>query len=415
MRINVSLNFEMEMPNSKIETIMAAFKKFLPLLLAEFTKTVLEGFANEVMTWTVKPFSCDRCGENQNFIWKTRNAKPTTIVTIFGEILLGQMQIQCKSCDHKMFITRKLLEIGKYQKMSERTSRMLALIGCLTTFRVSEKILGMFNIPFDKITVWRCVQREGRKIEFDLDLSEAPKGQADGTGIPIQGIKKRGKELKVFIQEKIGGGVRIAGLSIGNYESGWDRLFAPIRSTLDQFPQFLLTTDGDTSILKGIKNLCVVFQRCLWHIPHQMKYNLWKDGVARKSAEYLYVIAELIDITAIRSLICDDDEIKAVVEAKERRLDKLIRYCKRNSWSSCVTYLRNAKPDMFTAFKKRLNGKTTSKAERVMRTVNLRVNVGKWSMKGALNAMNLRLAHYYNGFDVGEYRDDNISVKTSSG
>ncbi|UJS22286.1 MAG: hypothetical protein L3J18_08225 [Candidatus Brocadia sp.] len=55
---------------------------------------------------------------------------------------------------------------------------------------------------------------------------------------------------------------------------------------------------------------------------------------------------------------------------------------------------------MFTAIEKRLNGKTTSKVERVMRTVNLRVNVSKWSVTGALNVTKIRLAYYYNSFDA---------------
>ena len=65
-----------------------------------------------------------------------------------------------------------------------------------------------------------------------------------------------------------------------------------------------------------------------------------------------------------------------------------------------VSYLENAKPDMFTALEKRLVGKTTSRVERVMRTVNTRVNVSKWSKSGALNVTKVRLAYYYNGFDA---------------
>jgi len=34
-----------------------------------------------------------------------------------------------------------------------------------------------------------------------------------------------------------------------------------------------------------------------------------------------------------------------------------------------------------------------------MRTVNMRINVGKWSIEGALNATKIRLAYYYNGID----------------
>ena len=144
-----------------------------------------------------------------------------------------------------------------------------------------------------------------------------------------------------------------------------------------------------------------------------MKYYLWKDEVARKSGEWFYIIGKLLDITAIRSLIYDEDEINAVIKIKTESLEELIKYCREKGLNHCVTYLQNAMPDMFTAFRNRLNGKTTSKVERVMRTVNLRINVGKWSTKGALNAMKIRLAHYYNGFDIKDEQDGNISIAIS--
>lgn len=290
----------------------------------------------------------------------------------------------------------------------------MAMLGSLTSSRVSEKILGFFNIPLDKITVWRCVQKVGSNLDFDLDLNEEARGEADGTGIPIQGIKKRGRELKVFVQQKASGGVRVAGLAIGRYDGGWDKLFSPLVHKLRMFPRFLLVTDGDMSILKGIKGLNIIFQRCLWHIPYQMRYYLWKDGVERKSRIWRYVISELLDVTAVRTLIYDEKQIESVLQRKTERLEALIAYCTENGLSSSASHLRNALPDMFSAFKKRLNGSTTSKVERVMRTVNLRINVGKWSTQGALNAVKVRLAHYYNDFDV---QDDtgNISILTSRG
>jgi hypothetical protein len=44
-------------------------------------------------------------------------------------------------------------------------------------------------------------------------------------------------------------------------------------------------------------------QRCLWHIPYQAQYVLWKDAVKRKSEEWLHVVAELMEICAIRPLV----------------------------------------------------------------------------------------------------------------
>ncbi len=41
-------------------------------------------------------------------------------------------------------------------------------------------------------------------MEFSIDPEELPEGEAGGTGVGIHGIKKRGKELKIFIQKKEG-------------------------------------------------------------------------------------------------------------------------------------------------------------------------------------------------------------------
>ncbi len=128
-------------------------------------------------------------------------------------------------CKAKKCITRELPEIASRNKMSEMTKKVFALIGSLASFRVSEKIVGMFGINLNKMAIWRCVQKVGKSIEFDIDINESNEFEAEGTGIPIQWIKKRGKELKVFIQKRILGGVRIAGLTLGNYHSEWDKLF----------------------------------------------------------------------------------------------------------------------------------------------------------------------------------------------
>lgn len=400
MKIEYRINYSVEVEKCNADYLTAVFKQLLVMVFTDFMKTALEQFAEDFMKMEKKPFSCS-CGNNRNFIWKTKDAKPMKITTIFADLILPQMQVQCKACGKKMFISRLLLGIGRYQKMSLVTEKILALIGALTTFRVSEKILGMFGVAFNRMKVWRCVQKVGKTISFDLDPKQLPSGEADGTGIPIIGIKKRGQELKVFIQKKVGGGVRIAGLAIGKYDAGWDELFAPLRETIMLFKRFLLVTDGDTSIFNGVKCLNVILQRCLWHIPHQLKHCLWADGVKRKSADWMEIMGKIFDISSTRPYM-EKDEIDAVIREKRARLDGLISFCEKRGYTGCVSYLINARPDMFSAIEKRLNGKASSLVERVMRTVNLRVNVGKWTPSGALNAMNLRLAHYYNGWLPGE-------------
>lgn len=408
MNIKYSFEYSLEFEKCNIDFLIAVFKQLLPSLLRSFILTTLEQFANHIMSQKEKSFECE-CGNSKDFIWKTKDAKATKIITVFGNLLLSQMQVQCKVCHKKMFITRELLGIEKYQSMSILTQRMLALVGALTTFRVSEKITGMFGVVFNRMKIWRCVQKIGRGITFDLDPKELPVGEADGTGIPIKGIKKRGQELKVFIQRKALGGVRIAALSIGKYDAGWDELFAPLRNTIMSFKNFLLVTDGDSSIFKGMKCVNVILQRCLWHIPHQLKHCLWSDKVKRKSDEWLEIMGKIYDIVSIRQHL-EEDEIGAVLREKRTRLDELISLCEQRGRMDCASYLINARPDMFTSIEKRLNGRASSLVERVMKTVNMRVNVGKWTPSGALNAMKLRLAHYYNDWIPGEPETKGVKI-----
>ena len=44
-------------------------------------------------------------------------------------------------------------------------------------------------------------------------------------------------------------------------------------------------TDNADGEFKGNK-VKVLFQRCLWHIPHQFKWYLQKDGVKRETQDW---------------------------------------------------------------------------------------------------------------------------------
>jgi hypothetical protein len=97
------------------------------------------------------------------------------------------------------------------------------------------------------------------------------------------------------------------------------------------------------------------------------------------------MMSEVLEICAIRPLVDCEETIKAMVASKQKRLDEVIAYCQDKGYEHSVAYLENARGDMFTAINNRLHGKTTSRVERLFRTVNMRINVGKWSMSGGLN------------------------------
>jgi len=400
--IEFDCQFSVNLERVDFSSIMKAFLILLPKLLEDFFQKVLIGFGEYEMALPKKSFACKVCGNDREFIWKTRHGKETKILTWIRWITIRQLQVQCKCCGHKQNITRHLLGMERMRRIPEETLRKLGLMGALTSYRVSEKIGKMFGCAIDKMTIWKSVQQIGAALEFSLDPSEAPRGEADGTGIGITGIAKRGKELKVLIQYKKGGCVRVAGIDIGNYNGSWDKLFQKSMEVIKGFTQpFLLLTDGDTSIFDSLRGkIKILIQRCLWHIPYQAKYVLWRDKVKHKSSEWLHIMAELMEICAIRSMVDCPDTIRAMVASKKLRLEKIIKHCREKGYMHTASYLESARGDMFTALENRLNGKTTSKVERLFRTVNMRVNVSKWSTEGALNVTKVRLAYYYNGFDA---------------
>ena len=153
----------------------------------------------------------------------------------------------------KTWIGRALLGLEPYQRIAPEVRRKLGLLGALTTFRVAETFRKTFGAAIDKMTIWRAVQKTGEEIAFSLDPKGEARGEADGTGIGIKGIKKRGKELKVLVQYMKGGTIRVAGIDIGSCNGHWTRLFKQSLKTLKEFKSFFLVTDGDTSILDGLK------------------------------------------------------------------------------------------------------------------------------------------------------------------
>lgn len=328
--IDFDCQFRVEIKDGSLTTILSAFCKLLPQMLTDFIEKVVIGLGEYAMSQKKKQFCCNNCGNDEEFIWKTRHGKPTKILTVFQWVVLRQLQVQCKKCGRKIYLLRKLLGMDPMQRVPADTYRKLGLIGSLTTYRVAEKIVTMFGWAVDKMTIWKSVQKTAAEIDFKLDSKEKATGEADGTGIGINGIGKRGKELKVFVQYKNGGGIRVAGIDIGNYNGNWQKLFKNSMEVFKSFRKFLLITDGDTSILDSLKGkVSILFQRCLWHIPHQLKYVLWKDKnkIVRKSKEWLHVLSEVLEICAIRPLVDCEETIKAMIVSKQERLDKVIEYC----------------------------------------------------------------------------------------
>ncbi len=131
--IKFDCQFDVLLKDSSITTLLAGFCKLLPELLTDYMQKAVIGHGEYLMALEKKPFCCDECGNDKEFIWKTRHGKETKILTVFQWVKLRQLQVQCKKCGHKMYLLRKLLGMEPMQRIPADTYRKLGLMGSLTT------------------------------------------------------------------------------------------------------------------------------------------------------------------------------------------------------------------------------------------------------------------------------------------
>ena len=401
MNSKICLNYSINLESCTLDNITALIKEILPLILEDIFAIILLGFAEKYKQSEVTD-KCD-CSNNAQLKWAHKIGRKSIVKTQWGDVKIPQLQMQCTGCGQKRSMARPLLNMKPRTQIGQNLKDNVALFASLMPFRVCAKVLKFTGVKMSRTQAWRCTQEIGEELEFGLDENYCKSGMADGTGIGIQGIKKRGQELKIFAQNKPNGKLHIAGVNIGKYESAdnWREIFEPLKESFEEMGEFSLSIDGDCAILKGFDaDIDLHIQRCLWHIPHQIKHYLWKDKVPNKSPFWLKIMAKCLDFISLPKTLIDDTQIiDSMLMNKEEAYEELIALLEENNFSSCLSHIHNAYPNMFTNFSKKWQGKTTSLIERIMRTVNLRVNVGKWSTQGALNVIKIRLAYYYNGFN----------------
>jgi hypothetical protein len=337
----------------------------------------------------------------QTVSWKTSTGNDmTNIRTPLGEISLPQLQVKTDN-NKRVYVTRLVLGLEPRKRIPWFTKKYLALMGSLATLRVASKFHDMFTgANVSLMSIVRAIREVGGSISFGVDMHERSEFEADGTGFPILHAGKRGKELCVLVQRKLCGGIRVAGMTLDAYKKGWKELFTPLKETLKNFGTVFLTTDGDTTPLKELTGIRVILQRCLFHIVHEAKFTLWEDRVKRKGRTWKNILAKLIEITNIKRVRDDPDVAAKIITWKRNQLTRLIHFCERRKFKKTAAYLTLAKADIFRGVEKRISGGTTSYVERVMRTMNQRINVAQWSERSALGVAKIRGAYYYNGFDI---------------
>ena len=169
----------------------------------------------------------------------------------------------------------------------------------------------------------------------------------------------------------------------------------------------VIAIDGERG-QEVLSNLAEDIQRCQWHVPHQLGFALWKDGLRKPERDpHLEKLAGVIKIEIppgdYKSIPQElRDQIQGQVLEGKETMNALVRSFQHKGYLAAASYLRNATEHTFTVVEKWLElgympPKAISLLERVMREMGRRIKkIGaSWKDKGVLAVARVLLTRIY--------------------
>ena len=301
-----------------------------------------------------------------------------------GVLCFALRQVTCGECGKTWSPFAELLGLKPRQRISEELERKL--VEAVTnqsyakTCRLADTWMGSSISPR---TLHRCVQARGARIAF-TPAAGCEVAMADGTKVPA-GKSRYGTDVRIAFQilgRHMENGrprirKRIAGWSVG--PGGWSQaLPAGIASEA-------IVTDRESGIpeVLAAQHPGVRHQLCEWHMGHSSKHLLALEHVPVAQREKL--VQEL-------NAILWSDEPQAI------KRERFKAFCDALPYRRARAMLSDSLDRILYA--KASAARTTSPAEREMREVNRRTDVGVlWSVRGVDNMLKLRHAQRLNPDD----------------
>ncbi len=417
--LNININFNKKIVISqvkfneilkilKIITIELA-KQLFKIIIIQIDRIIIQ----QIVTNEIE-IKCPKCGKVVRYIKRCFRKDERKIKTSLCKLIFPYLQmIGCKRCGHRFSPLLLLLGIEKYIRISVELKIKAVYTVLHTTYLWAKRIIEKgIEVTISKMSIWRAVQEFGKKMKYSIDEQGEGIIEIDGTGIPTRNGNKRGSEMKLVVQHKKKGSVKLVGIGIGEYKKNWGFIEKIIENAKKKLKEIMIVGDGD--VFSGIKKYLdgVKFQRDLWHIYHRLKYLLWEAGIKRTEEVYREIVTKTFGIIKVNKDIKREEIDEKKVKEKLERLNELIMYIKNEGLKigneglkKIADYLRKASGYLFTFLDKksshRILVKTSSLIERLMREINFRIDVaGSWSDAGALNITKLRLGVVYNKIEL---------------
>ena len=350
-----------------------------------------------------------------------RNGKRSKVLqTGLGNFDFEWTQMRCSNCGTSFNPLKEFFGLDKYQKLTSEFEKVCMETVAKESFRKSTQTIQMHRTAkFNHRTLHRWFVKT-KSDEIKVSHSDLNVLLGDGTGYkkfvsqkkleqknkllektgrkPIE-ISKRG-EVKIMMgintDNKIvplGAWTSEAWKTIGNliYKAN-----NPNKKLAPKKVANILVADGEIGLNRGLKKLTHHQQRCLWHVPHElrplMKYH---DKAESEDVEYA-----LEQVHSIFQIDIPEKEFESVEESElveinqkikdcEMQMKLLSEYLSHKGYEKASTYVSNARNNLFTYLRFWMKTgvvtpKVTSKLERMMREINRRIKkfAFNWSEKG---------------------------------
>ena len=340
--------------------------------------------------------------------------------TELGALSVETWQVVCGVCGKRFRVLGPLLKVAARARPTIGLKHMMAETVTDLSYRKGDgrmAALAQVDVPHSTAQRWMAAGDWDALQEPSFSAATWKSFQglmADGTGYKRQGAESTHGELRL-VMGMAGSPRRLVPLGAWADKS-WEDIDKEILADKpkDIRPP-VVVVDGELG-QEVLGNLAAGIQHCQWHLPRQLGFALYKDGI-KKPAQlpHLDKLAGLIKIelpTGDYKSISQEmrDHIQAqVVEAKET-MNSLALTFQRKGYQAAASYLRNATEHAFTIVEKWLElgympPKAISLLERVMREMGRRIKkIGaSWKEKGVLAVARVLLTRIYDPKRWREY------------
>jgi len=331
--------------------------------------------------------------------------------TELGALSVGTWQIVCGVCGKRFRVLGPLLKVASRARPTIGLKHMMAETVTDMSYRKGDgrmAALAQVDVPHSTAQRWMAAGDWDALQEPSLSSTATWKSfqglMADGTGYKRQGAESTRGELRLVMGVRKGRLVPLGAWA----DKSWEDIDQEI---LAEKPNAVrppvVVVDGEPG-QEVLGNLAEGIQRCQWHLPRQLGFALYEDGIKKpEQVEHLDKLAGLIKIelpSADYKSITREmrDQIQGQVTEAKETMKSLALTFQRKGYQAAASYLRNATENAFTIVEKWLElgympPKAISLLERVMREMGRRIKkIGAaWKEKGVLAVARVLLTRIY--------------------